>query len=31
MSWRLIFLIPVALVAIAVVRVGWELRRNRRG
>lgn len=31
MIWRLIFLILVALIAIAFVRVGWALHRNRRG
>jgi hypothetical protein len=31
MIWRLIFLIPVALVVAAVVRVGWELHCHRHG
>jgi nitrogen fixation-related uncharacterized protein len=31
MSWRLIFLIPVAVFFVAVVRVGWALHRHRRG
>jgi len=29
MNWHLIFLLPVALIAVAFVRVGWELLRRK--